>query len=40
MCAHPDVCQRVCGMPSGCSNIALPRLVLDVMPTGKTYIYL
>jgi hypothetical protein len=34
-CAHPDICQRVCSNPSGCSDIAYPKLVLELLPTGK-----
>ncbi|XP_028620059.1 sodium/myo-inositol cotransporter 2 isoform X2 [Grammomys surdaster] len=33
-CAHPDICQRVCSNPSGCSDIAYPKLVLELLPTG------
>ncbi|XP_058536539.1 sodium/myo-inositol cotransporter 2 isoform X2 [Ochotona princeps] len=33
-CADPDICQRVCGNPSGCSDIAYPKLVLELLPTG------
>lgn len=34
-CADPKVCEEVCGNPVGCSNIAYPKLVLELMPTGK-----
>lgn len=30
----PDVCYSVC-QSSSCSNIAFPRLVLGVMPSGE-----
>ncbi|XP_059107189.1 sodium/myo-inositol cotransporter 2 isoform X5 [Peromyscus eremicus] len=33
-CAHPDICQQVCSNPSGCSDIAYPKLVLELLPTG------
>ncbi|KAM4829151.1 sodium/myo-inositol cotransporter 2 isoform 2-T2 [Thomomys bottae] len=33
-CANPDVCQSICSNPSGCSDIAYPKLVLELLPTG------
>lgn len=33
-CGDPDKCEEVCGSRAGCSNIAFPRLVLGIMPTG------
>lgn len=30
----PEICQEVCGTPSGCSDIAYPKLVLEILPTG------
>ncbi|XP_062035912.1 sodium/myo-inositol cotransporter 2 isoform X4 [Lepus europaeus] len=33
-CADPEICQRVCNNPSGCSDIAYPKLVLELLPTG------
>ncbi|XP_058142004.1 sodium/glucose cotransporter 2 isoform X3 [Dasypus novemcinctus] len=33
-CVVPEVCQRVCGTEVGCSNIAYPRLVVNLMPNG------
>ncbi|XP_008566433.1 PREDICTED: sodium/glucose cotransporter 4 isoform X2 [Galeopterus variegatus] len=33
-CVDPDICQRVCGARVGCSNIAYPKLVMALMPTG------
>ena len=33
-CADPDICEQVCGNRVGCSNIAYPKLVLELMPTG------
>ena len=34
-CADPEKCQRICGNPSGCSNIAYPLLVNRILPQGK-----
>uniref|UniRef100_A0AAV2LDF5 Uncharacterized protein n=1 Tax=Knipowitschia caucasica TaxID=637954 RepID=A0AAV2LDF5_KNICA len=34
ICISPDHCAEVCGSPAGCSNVAYPRLVMSVMPTG------
>ena len=34
-CADPDECEKVCDIRSGCTNIAYPMLVLELMPTGK-----
>ncbi|KAI7800397.1 sodium/glucose cotransporter 2 [Triplophysa rosa] len=33
-CVVPEVCKEVCGTEVGCSNIAYPKLVVSVMPTG------
>ncbi|KAM7100084.1 sodium/glucose cotransporter 4 isoform 1-T1 [Molossus nigricans] len=33
-CVDPEVCQRICGARVGCSNIAYPKLVIALMPTG------
>ncbi|XP_049586202.1 sodium/glucose cotransporter 4 isoform X2 [Syngnathus scovelli] len=33
-CVDPAVCLRVCGTPVGCSNIAYPKLVVELMPVG------
>lgn len=33
-CATPETCMEVCGSRSGCSNIAYPSLVIDLMPAG------
>ncbi|NXY57371.1 SC5AB protein, partial [Callaeas wilsoni] len=33
-CADPEICQKVCGNPSGCSDIAYPKLVLELLPVG------
>ncbi|XP_047230754.1 sodium/glucose cotransporter 4 isoform X2 [Girardinichthys multiradiatus] len=33
-CVDPALCQRICGAPVGCSNIAYPKLVVELMPVG------
>ncbi|NXA92417.1 SC5A9 protein, partial [Melanocharis versteri] len=33
-CVDPDICTRVCGVAVGCSNIAYPKLVIELMPDG------
>ncbi|XP_045172321.2 sodium/glucose cotransporter 4-like [Mercenaria mercenaria] len=33
-CVDADVCNVVCGNPAGCTNIAYPKLVVELMPTG------
>ena len=33
-CADPDICEAVCQNRAGCSNIAYPKLVLELMPAG------
>ncbi|NP_001381006.1 sodium/myo-inositol cotransporter 2 isoform 11 [Homo sapiens] len=33
-CADPEICQKICSNPSGCSDIAYPKLVLELLPTG------
>uniref|UniRef100_A0A8B9CFK9 Solute carrier family 5 member 9 n=1 Tax=Anser brachyrhynchus TaxID=132585 RepID=A0A8B9CFK9_9AVES len=33
-CVDPDICRRVCGAAVGCSNIAYPKLVIELMPDG------
>ena len=34
-CSDPAVCKEICGSESGCSNIAYPTLVINLMPPGK-----
>lgn len=34
-CVDPDQCVRVCGAEVGCSNIAFPKLVIELMPSGE-----
>ncbi|CAG7730914.1 unnamed protein product [Allacma fusca] len=33
-CANPEVCTKVCGSASGCTNIAYAELVIKLMPRG------
>ncbi|XP_029024796.2 sodium/glucose cotransporter 1 isoform X2 [Betta splendens] len=33
-CVDPDECQAYCGASVGCTNIAYPKLVVDLMPNG------
>ncbi|XP_042293295.1 sodium/glucose cotransporter 5 [Sceloporus undulatus] len=33
-CVEPAECARICGSEVGCSNIAYPKLVMDLMPSG------
>uniref|UniRef100_A0A8C4TI16 Sodium/glucose cotransporter 4-like n=1 Tax=Erpetoichthys calabaricus TaxID=27687 RepID=A0A8C4TI16_ERPCA len=33
-CVEPAACEVVCGARVGCSNIAYPKLVVELMPTG------
>ncbi|XP_062444645.1 sodium/mannose cotransporter SLC5A10 isoform X2 [Rhea pennata] len=33
-CVDPEECVRVCGAAVGCSNIAYPKLVVELMPSG------
>nr|XP_020843363.1 sodium/glucose cotransporter 4 isoform X2 [Phascolarctos cinereus] len=33
-CVDPDICQAICGARVGCSNIAYPKLVMELMPIG------
>ncbi|KAJ8312444.1 hypothetical protein KUTeg_009817 [Tegillarca granosa] len=33
-CADPDRCEEICGSRAGCTNIAYPKLVLEIMPAG------
>ena len=34
-CVVPAECLRACGAEIGCSNIAYPKLVMELMPTGE-----
>ncbi|XP_072125566.1 sodium/myo-inositol cotransporter 2 isoform X3 [Mobula birostris] len=33
-CVDADICQRICGNPTGCSDIAYPKLVMELLPGG------
>lgn len=33
-CVDPEVCKKACDNPIGCSNIAYPKLVLELLPEG------
>ncbi|ESO03120.1 hypothetical protein HELRODRAFT_112437 [Helobdella robusta] len=33
-CSSPEICQEKCGNPAGCTNIAYPMLVLNILPKG------
>ncbi|KAM4632124.1 sodium/myo-inositol cotransporter 2 [Discoglossus pictus] len=33
-CADPELCKQICGNPSGCSDIAYPKMVIELLPTG------
>ena len=35
-CSDPDVCNDICENKSGCTNIAYPLLVLNLLPSGTT----
>uniref|UniRef100_A0A3Q1F754 Sodium/glucose cotransporter 1 n=2 Tax=Acanthochromis polyacanthus TaxID=80966 RepID=A0A3Q1F754_9TELE len=33
-CVVPEICQEECGASVGCTNIAYPKMVVDLMPNG------
>lgn len=33
-CVEPEECLKYCGASVGCTNIAYPKLVVDLMPNG------
>uniref|UniRef100_A0A8D0L854 Sodium/glucose cotransporter 2 n=1 Tax=Sphenodon punctatus TaxID=8508 RepID=A0A8D0L854_SPHPU len=33
-CVIPEECEKICGTAVGCSNIAYPKLVVELMPKG------
>ncbi|XP_027636420.1 sodium/myo-inositol cotransporter 2 isoform X2 [Falco peregrinus] len=33
-CADAEICRKICGNPSGCSDIAYPKLVIELLPVG------
>ena len=36
----PGVCKEVCENPAGCTNIAYPKLVVELMPVGNDRVFL
>ena len=34
-CSDPETCMKVCESRNGCSNIAYPMLILNLMPVGE-----
>ena len=34
-CVDPEKCFKICESRTGCTNIAMPKLVLEIMPSGK-----
>ena len=39
-CVDPEVCIEVCGNPVGCSDIAYPKLVMEILPSGDIFLSL
>lgn len=39
-CVDPAECQRICESALGCTNIAYPKLVIELMPVGKVVLNL
>ncbi|XP_066432647.1 sodium/myo-inositol cotransporter 2 isoform X2 [Eleutherodactylus coqui] len=33
-CADPELCKSICKNPSGCSDIAYPKMVIELLPIG------
>ena len=36
-CADPELCNQICGNPSGCYNMAFPLFVMRLLPAGKEF---
>lgn len=34
-CVDPEECVKVCGAEVGCTNLAFPKLVIELMPSGN-----
>lgn len=34
-CADPEICTQICGNPVACTDIAYPKLVMELLPTGE-----
>ena len=39
-CVDPEVCKIVCDNSAGCTNIAYPKLVVELMPEGIPFMSL
>ena len=39
-CVDPEVCKIVCDNSAGCTNIAYPKLVVELMPEGIPFMYM
>lgn len=37
-CVDPTECEKYCGTGVGCTNIAYPKLVVDLMPNGGCWL--
>lgn len=35
-CVLPSECEKYCGTKVGCTNIAYPTLVVELMPNGES----
>lgn len=38
-CVDPEVCKEICGIESGCSNLAYPLLVMNLLPSGNVVLH-
>lgn len=36
-CVVPSVCEKYCGIRTGCSSITYPVLVVELLPEGKRW---
>lgn len=36
-CVVPELCKEYCDAEVGCTNIAYPKLVVDLMPNGERH---
>ena len=34
-CVVPELCEKICENPRSCSDIAYPKIVMELLPTGK-----
>lgn len=34
-CVVPEICNTICENPRSCSDIAYPKIVMELLPTGK-----